>query len=72
MRHNQESRTWDTKCDPQALFVVSGITVTGGAPSGGEMRSAWPWKISGTVLCDGDLGPCEFDYTVPELTPAVS
>lgn len=72
VRHNQEPCTWDTKCDAQALFVVSGITVTGGTPSGGEMRYAWPWKISGTVLCDGDLDPSEFDYTVPELTPTVS
>jgi hypothetical protein len=34
------------------------------------MGYAWPWKITGTVLCDGDLDPTEFDYTVPELTAA--
>jgi len=33
-----------------------------------EMGYPWPWKITGTVLCDGDLDPTEFDYTVPELT----
>ena len=68
--HNQEPCTWETKCDAQALFVVSGVTVTGLTPSGGEMGYAWPWKITGTVLCDGDLDPTEFDYTVPELTAA--
>jgi hypothetical protein len=34
------------------------------------MGYAWPWKVTGTVLCDGDLVPTEFDYTVPELTAA--
>ena len=68
--HNQEPCTWETKCDAQALFVVSGVTVTGLTPSGGEMGYAWPWKVTGTVLCDGDLVPTEFDYTVPELTAA--
>jgi len=68
--HNQEPCTWETKCDAQALFVVSGVTVTGLTPSGGEMGYAWPWKITGTALCDGDLDPTEFDYTVPELTAA--
>ena len=70
VRHNQEPCTWAPKCDAQALFVVSGITVTDLTASGGEMRYAWPWKITGTVLCDGDLDPTEFDYTVPELTAA--
>lgn len=70
VRHNQKPCTWETKCDAQALFVVSGITVTDLTPSGGEMGYARPWKITGTVLRDGDLDPTEFDYTVPELTAA--
>ena len=75
--HNQKLCRWETKCDAQALFVVSGVTVTDLTPSGGdltasggEMGYACPWKITGTVLCDGDLDPTEFDYTVPELTTA--
>jgi hypothetical protein len=70
VRHNQEPCTWETKCDAQVLFVVSGVTVTNLTPLGGEMGYAWPWKIAGTVLRDGDLDPTEFDYTVPELTAA--
>lgn len=68
--HNQEPCAWETKCDAQALFVVSAVKVTGLTPSGGEMGYVWPWKITGTILCDGDLAPTEFDYTVPELTAA--
>lgn len=68
--HNQKLCTWGTGCDEQALFVVSGVTVTGLTPSGGEMGYAWPWKITGTVLPNGDLIPTTFDYTVPELTAA--
>jgi Domain of unknown function (DUF3883) len=70
--HNQKPCTWGTGCDEQALFVVSGVTVTGLTPSGGEMGYAWPWKIIGTVLPDGDLIPTTFDYTVPELTAVAS
>jgi hypothetical protein len=69
--HNQMLCTWGTICDEQALFVVSGVTVTGLAPSG-EMGYAWPWKINGTVLPDGDLVPTTFDYTVPELAAVAS
>jgi hypothetical protein len=70
--HNQDSCTWSTECDAQALFVVSGVTVTGLTCSGGEMRYAWPWKITGSVLYDGGLVPTKFDYTVPELTAVAS
>ncbi len=70
--HNQGPCTWGTGCDEQALFVVSGITVTGLMASGGKMGYAWPWKITGTVLCDGDLVPTRFDYRVPELTVVAS
>jgi hypothetical protein len=70
--HNQQPCTWATACDEQALFVVSGITVTDQKPEGGEMRYAWPWKITSTVVYDDDLIPTRYDYTVPELTPAAS
>jgi hypothetical protein len=68
--HNQELCKWGTACDEQALFVVSGITVTGPTPKGGKLAYAWPWKITSTVLYDdnGDLIPDLYKYTVPELT----
>lgn len=67
MRRRQASHT---PCDEQALFVVSGIKVTGLAADGGTMGYAWPWSIASTVLYDddGDLVPTEYRYTVPKLT----
>ena len=72
--HNQKPCMWNTACNEQALFVVSGITVTGLTPLGGKMGYAWPWKITGIVPYDedSDLIPSTFDYKVPELTVVAS
>jgi hypothetical protein len=72
--HNQETCTWGTGCDERALFVVTGITVatTTLTCSDGNIGYVWPWKIRSTILCDGDLIPTRFDYTVPELTAVIS
>jgi hypothetical protein len=72
--HNQQPCTWDTACNEQALFVVSGINLTGQKPEGGKMGYAWPWKITSKVLYDdgGDLIPDTYKYIVPELTIVTS